>query len=198
MQGQTTAQRVRATLARRHRFERLFSLLGIAAVALSLLALATLFFDVVVRARTAFVQTYVTLDVTLDPAILALEGAPTPEALRQSDTQAVLRGALRERFPDVTSQGDRRRLYELISSVAPHLLSEQLEQNPALVGQKLRLPVLANDDVDMYVKGHVGRDVPEDLRKLNDRQLGWIDQLDRKSTRLNSSHTDISRMPSSA
>ena len=26
----------------------------------------------------------------------------------------------------------------------------------------------------------------------------WLDALDRKSTRLNSSHTDISRMPSSA
>ena len=28
--------------------------------------------------------------------------------------------------------------------------------------------------------------------------LSWCPQIDRKSTRLNSSHTDISRMPSSA
>ena len=29
-------------------------------------------------------------------------------------------------------------------------------------------------------------------------EVWWVDRLDRKSTRLNSSHTDISRMPSSA
>ncbi len=178
MQRQTSVERVRATLARRRRFERIFSALGVAAIGLSLLALATLFFDVVSRARTAFVQTYITLDVIIDPQVLALEGAPTPQALRQSDTQAVLRTALRERFPDVTSQGERRQLYALISTVAPHLLNEQLERDPSLVGQTLRLSVLASDDVDMYVKGHVGRDVPEDLRKMNDRQLGWVDALD--------------------
>ncbi len=33
---------------------------------------------------------------------------------------------------------------------------------------------------------------------LNDRGVPWMRLLDRKSTRLNSSHTDISRMPSSA
>ena len=177
MQSQSTAERVRATLARRHRFERIFGTLGMAAIAVSLLALATLFFDVAARARTAFVQTYLTLDVALDPQLLAFEGAPTPEALRQSDTQAVLRSALRQQFPEVSSQGERRQLYALISSVAPHLLAEQLEANPSLVGQRLRMPVLASDDVDMYVKGHLGRDVPEDLRKLNDRQLAWIDRL---------------------
>ena len=38
------------------------------------------------------------------------------------------------------------------------------------------------------------------LAKLSADTLGWLAAivLDRKSTRLNSSHTDISRMPSSA
>ena len=40
-----------------------------------------------------------------------------------------------------------------------------------------------------------------DFVRLNNnrvRQAGNVRQIDRKSTRLNSSHTDISRMPSSA
>ena len=42
-----------------------------------------------------------------------------------------------------------------------------------------------------------------DIRKFIDQKLGMFSQvinhsIDRKSTRLNSSHTDISRMPSSA
>ena len=89
--------------------------------------------------------------------------------------------ALRERFPEVSAQGERRQLYALISSVAPHLLAEQLEADPSLVGQRLRLPVLASDDVDMYVKGHLGGDVPEELRKLNDRQFAWIDRLQKSN-----------------
>ena len=178
MQPRSSSERVRATLARRHRFERIFSGFGVLAIGLSLLALATLFFDVVVRARTAFVQTYVTLEVLLDPAVLLPDGQrPTPEALLDADTQAVLRAALRERFPAVTSQSERRQLYALISSAAPFMLNEYLAARPELVGQKVRLPVLAGDDVDMYVKGHVGREVPEDLRKINDLQLGWVDQL---------------------
>ena len=71
MQKQATAERVRATLARRHRFERIFGALGMAAIGVSLLALATLFFDVASRARSAVVQTYVMLDVVLDPQLLA-------------------------------------------------------------------------------------------------------------------------------
>ena len=35
------------------------------------------------------------------------------------------------------------------------------------------------------------------LKLANDKELGQV-ELDRKSTRLNSSHTDITRMPSSA
>ena len=38
----------------------------------------------------------------------------------------------------------------------------------------------------------------DDARNLYERYIGIMDQIDRKSTRLNSSHTDISRMPSSA
>ena len=37
--------------------------------------------------------------------------------------------------------------------------------------------VLADDDVDMLIKGSIPRDVPEAERQINDEQLGWIDQL---------------------
>src|SRR5690606_6047004 len=37
--------------------------------------------------------------------------------------------------------------------------------------------LLADDDVDMLVKGRIDRDVPEARRRLSDDQLGWIDAL---------------------
>ena len=37
--------------------------------------------------------------------------------------------------------------------------------------------LLVDDDIDMLVKGHIDRDLPEDTRPVSDRQLGWLDQL---------------------
>jgi phosphate transport system permease protein len=46
-----------------------------------------------------------------------------------------------------------------------------------LMGRRVALWLLADDDVDMTVKGHFRRDLPESERRLSDRQLAWIDQL---------------------
>jgi phosphate transport system permease protein len=49
--------------------------------------------------------------------------------------------------------------------------------DPSLIGSTLTLNVLADDDVDMFIKGNIARDVPEANRRLNDLQIGWIDSL---------------------
>ena len=53
---------------------------------------------------------------------------------------------------------------------------------------------------DARAEGAAGRFTPEELLTEDHAEhlQGLIDLGDRKSTRLNSSHTDISRMPSSA
>ena len=169
--------RVRASLTRRHATERMFRSLGLLSIALSLLALATLFVDIVWRARTAFVQTHISLEVFIDPAIIDPDGKRDPAELRRSDTQTPIRTALRERFPEVTSQADRRMLYALISPSAPFLLTTRLVDEPDLIGQRVRLDLLAEDNVDMLMKGHISRDLPQEQRQITDRQIAWVDTL---------------------
>ena len=53
---------------------------------------------------------------------------------------------------------------------------------------------LSDSEVDKYLQTFLVQDFPEHLRLFNLKET----YTDRKSTRLNSSHTDISRMPSSA
>ena len=173
----STRARVAATLKRRHRSEFLFRAFGLAAIALSLLALATLFIDIVWRARTAFVQTTITLEVFLDESIIDPEGKRDPAELRRSDTQTPIRAALRERFPEVTNQGQRRELYALLSGSAPFLLASRLVREPELIGQRIKVDLLASDDVDMLMKGHISRDLPPEQRQINDRQIGWVDAM---------------------
>jgi phosphate transport system permease protein len=50
-----------------------------------------------------------------------------------------------------------------------------IQQQPDLIGRTVTVWVPADDDVDMLIKGHIARDVPESDRRLNDRQLTWLD-----------------------
>ena len=174
----SSTDRIKRGLARRHRAERRFRLYGIAAIAIALTALATLFTTIVMQGYSAFVQTYIALDLNLDPVVLDPEGRRDPVDLRRANTNAVIRDALRSRFPDVQSRSEQRQLYRLISAGAAFQVADRLVEAPDLLGQTVAFRLLASDDVDQLVKGNISRDVPEDRRRVTDRQIGWIDSLD--------------------
>ena len=46
-----------------------------------------------------------------------------------------------------------------------------------VIEKALDVWVPADDNVDMLLKGHFDREVAESERRLNDKQLAWIDQL---------------------
>ncbi len=80
-------------------------------------------------------------------------------------------------FPDVSGRRDKRSLYGLISGGASFQVREMLLQDRSLIGKVVPVWVPADDDVDMLIKGHMDRSVPEEERRLKDKQLAWIDQL---------------------
>jgi phosphate transport system permease protein len=168
---------VNASLARRHAAERRFRFYGLAAIATGLLFLLFLFTSIIAQAHGAFTQTFVTLEVQLDPETLELEAARDPAALAQADYAAVLRKALREEFPEVTERRELRSLYGLLSSGASFQLRRMVEADPSLIGQRIRISVPADDDFDMLAKGNVDRKGAEGDRRLNDIQIGWFDRL---------------------
>ena len=65
---------------------------------------------------------------------------------------------------------------------------------------ELGLPAIClTDHYDMdYSTGEFQLDTPAYAAKIRELQEKYHDRIDRKSTRLNSSHTHLSRMPSSA
>jgi len=50
-------------------------------------------------------------------------------------------------------------------------------EHPDVIGETQALWVPADDDMDMLIKGHFDRNVPEGERRLKDKQLAWIDKL---------------------
>ena len=176
--GAGTRQKVRAGLRRRHRAERRFRLMGAGAVLLAMLTLVILFTSIIGKGYTAMVQTHVTLEVFLDADVLDPAGARDPENLRRANTNAVIREALRLKFPDVEGRTAQRELYALVSGAAAFELAAQLARDVDLLGQTVTLELLAGDDIDMLVKGEIRRDVPEDQRRVSDRQISWVEALE--------------------
>jgi phosphate transport system permease protein len=167
-------------IARRYRSERIFRGLGLAALSIGLGFLAFFFSTLIANAYTALWQTRVLLDVELDAAVIDPDGTRHPDTLQAADYQRLAREALNRLFPDVTSRAERRALYALLSPGAGLELKELVLREPAAIGETRALWLLADDDVDVLVKGHAPHDVPEADRRLDDRQLGWLAALERE------------------
>ena len=158
-------------LAKRYKTERRFRLCGIAAIGLSLTFLSVLFISIIANGYTAFQQTYVQLEIHLNPAKLDKEN------LAGSNYLGLVRSSLKQMFPEVKKRGDKRKLFGLVSTGAAFQLQDFVMKNRHEIGNVIQLWVPADDDVDMAMKGHIRRDVPESERRMNDMQFSWIDSL---------------------
>ena len=168
---QRTLDIVNRGLARRYRAEKRFRFYGLMAIVASLLFLSFLFISITGNGYGAFQQTYIQLNVFFDPDHLQ------QDSLATADYQGLVKKSLRAMFPDVKSRRDKRMLYGLVSKGASFQLRALALKNPGIIGQTQSFWVPADDDVDMLIKGHYSRKVPEDERRLKDKQLAWIDQL---------------------
>jgi phosphate transport system permease protein len=167
-------------LARRYRSERAFRALGFAALMIGLGFLAFFFYTLIGNGYTALQQTRIRLDVELAPAVIDPGATRDPATLRGADYQRLAREALGAQFPEVTSRGDLRALYALLSPGAGLELQDLVMTEPAAIGETRTLWLLADDDVDVLVKGHAPRDVPEADRRIDDRQLAWLSALEER------------------
>ena len=158
-------------LRKRYRAERRFRFYGMMAIGASILFLSLLFISIIGKGYSAFQQTFVQLDVFFNPEIL------DEQSLANADYQSLVKNSLRTKFPDVRGRTDKRRLYALVSSDAEFQLRDLVLTDPGVIGQTVQVWVPADDDLDMLIKGHFDRRVSEDQRRLNDKQLAWIDRL---------------------
>ena len=169
---------VNASLKRRYARERRFKLMGLGAVLLGLLMVALLFVDIASKGYTAFVQTHIELEVYFDPAVIDPDGKRDMAEIARADFRKIAREPLRNLFPDVTSRGDRRALDSMLSSGAPFQLYEMVKEQPNLIGSRQVVDLIANDDVDMVVKGNIDRNARAEDRRVDDKMIGWISKLE--------------------
>ncbi|MCG7866822.1 MAG: phosphate ABC transporter permease PstA, partial [Candidatus Thiodiazotropha taylori] len=187
-QHQKTMDRVQQGLDRRYRQERHFKWLGLGAIILGLVFVSFLFITIISNGYTAFQQTYVKLDVFFDPEMIAPVGETDPQVLSKADYGGLIKASMRDMFPEVTNRREKKVLYGLISSGASYEIRDAVINNPELIGTKQEVWVVADDDFDMLIKGHIDLRLPESDRRIKDNQLAWIHDLqeqDRVEKRFN-------------
>ena len=171
-------ERVQAGLRVRYRREQRFRLFGLLAVLIGAGFLAFFFATLIANGYSALRQTHLLLDVTFDATVLDPAGTREPEALSRANYNGLARDALRDSFPEVRDRRARRALGRLLSSGAAFQLRDLVLADPNIIGTTQSIWLLADDDVDMLIKGHASRDVPASERRISDAQLGWIESLE--------------------
>jgi hypothetical protein len=165
---------VKRGLKKRYAREKRFQWYGRGAVMVGFIFLALLIVDITIKALPAFSVTEIQLAVALDRESLGLpnSGAIDADMISAIDFGAVIKRALRDAFPEVSSRKDKKLLYQLVSSGAEFPLSDMLQANPGLVGQKSQTVWLkADDDIDTYYK------LGTHTSRVDDRQVEMIEQL---------------------
>ena len=169
-----TRQIVEAGLARRRRREAIFQGTGILATTVGVVFLGVFFADLFAKGSSAFVQTFVNLEVEFSEDVIAPGGELD---LVYADFDGLVRSSLREIFPSVKARRDRRALNKLISAGAGYQMRDMIAADPGLLGTVKTIWVPASSNVDMYVKGNIDASTEESLRPISDQQIAWIEQL---------------------
>ena len=170
-------KQVKATLKKRYAAERRFRLFGLFSVLAGMAFLALMLFTILSKGIPAFTQSYLKLTVNFDNELLEITDSNDDDMVRFADYDAVLKRAIYDEFPVVSSRRHKKELRRFISSGAGYQLSKQVLKNKEWLGSERTLWVLAGDEVNMFMKGYIDPNAPESERQLSNQQIEWLQEL---------------------
>ncbi|MDZ7784965.1 MAG: phosphate ABC transporter permease PstA [Halioglobus sp.] len=172
--------RIEASLKKRYARETRFRWYGRAAVMAGFVFLFVLLADIVIKGTPAFTQYFIEVDVHYDPDMLGVEMPASEEELYAAYYGGVIRDALLQMFPDVSSRSQRQELFGMISLGAEYELRDRVVNNPSLLGTRESVWLRAASEANSYLKGQVDTSLDEADRQVSDRQIEWLDRLRRE------------------
>lgn len=168
---------------RRNNAEARFRLMGKIAVAIGIVALIGLLLSILSNGLSSFQQTYITLNVNLDAAVLDKAGDRKPENIAKVSTfgyAPIIEKALRDAMAQkgITIDGmNAKAAAELISNEAPADLRRFVMADPSVIGQTHSFDLLAAGRIDGYYKGRVTMESAKLDRNTSPDQLMLADKL---------------------
>ncbi|MEM6932896.1 MAG: DUF3333 domain-containing protein, partial [Pseudomonadota bacterium] len=141
----------------RHRAEWRLKAYGILAISLAGLALGILLSTVITKAASVLFEYYVDIDLQVDVDDAERERLRDPNPRIRVSLDGPVREGLKSAIGRDLSRTERRELYKLLSTDAGLELGDTVKSEPGLVGQSYLYPALLDDEVQMYLKGGVGK-----------------------------------------
>ena len=160
--------------------ERRFKAYGVISILTALVLLAILFTSIISQGYTAFQETRIQLLIHFDEDILDVEKTKNWDTIRKSNFNILIKKSIREIFPGVSGRNSKRKLYKIVSSSAEYQIRDMVRKDLSIIGTKKNIWVLADDDIDMLIKGNINRNLPENERRIDNEELKWIEKLESK------------------
>lgn len=163
-------------IKKRHRAEARFKLYGLVSIILALTFVGFLVFTIFSKGSDAFSKTTIKVNVSFNAEILSLPSNPSLEDIQDADYYDLALESINKLL--LTSNPDDEKLLKKLFSPDFDLeIKNYLVKNPDLINQTQDINLTSSDDIDQLFKGNFPRDIPEDRRQFNDRQLEIFDEL---------------------
>ena len=158
--------------------EKRFKAYGIISIITALTLLTILFVSIFSQGYTAFQETRIQLPVYFDQEILDPNKTNDWNIIKKANFNGLVKQSIRDLFPEVSGRSNKRKLYKIVSSSAEYQIRNIVNNDLSIIGSKQNIWVLADDDVDMLIKGNINRNLPENERRIDDQELMWIEYLE--------------------
>jgi phosphate transport system permease protein len=155
---------------RRYAADRRLQIYGIVAIAFALGFLAILVGTLSFTGYRAFTQTMATVEIDLSEADIDRGN------LMDANWRSIVRDELRELIPDLPRSAERD-YFAIFTSSAHFLVRDAVIRDPSLLDRPALYRIPLSDPLDQLNKGQFDRNLPENQRRVNDRQIELFDQL---------------------
>lgn len=158
---------------RRYAADRRLQIYGMVAIGFALGFLAILVGTITLTGRHAFTQSMATVEIDLT-------GAEIDRAdLMSADWRGIVRDRLRGLVDDLPRSAERD-YFAIFTSSAHFLVRDAVMADPSRLERPASYRIPLSDPIDQLNKGLFDRNLPEDQRRVNDRQVEFFDQLSAK------------------
>ena len=205
-------QKIQSSLAKRHRKEKTFKYFGFSAVILGLFFVALLFGSILSKGLPAFWQNSLTLPIHFDPAVIQVSKQPVKTAnespaqyeeryiawqteMGMVDWDALIVNAMIAKDPALASKRDE--LSSLYTSSEAYRLRDMYMENPSLLGANKEVKVLADANVDVWLKGNIDRSLSDEQQQLSPEVRQIADELKANGLIESTFNTNIFSSPDS-
>ncbi|MFT4021923.1 MAG: phosphate ABC transporter permease PstA [Acinetobacter sp.] len=194
------------SLAKRHRKEKTFRVMGFSAVVIGLLFVAMLFSSILYKGLPAFWQASLNVPIYFDPKIIDAGPKPVQQAnespaifqeryvdwqtkMGMVDWDALIVKGIETKDPTLVQREDDLR--SIYSSSEAYRLRDMVFNDPSLVGKTQNMKFLADANVDVWVSGKIDRSLSDDQQQLSPEVRQLADALEKKGILTNSFNTKI-------